>query len=75
MVLHIQVDPNYYIATLRSSTDMIDFKTITRDNGVQIRIAKFTDGSLKVQSILFPKEKYSSSSANITANLLETFWI
>lgn len=75
MVLHMQIDPNYYVATIRSSTDMIDFKTVMRNDGVQIRIAKYTDGSLRVQSILFPRNKYTNASAQISANLLEDFWI
>ncbi len=75
MVLHIQTDPNYYIATLRESSNMYDFKTIVRDNGVQIRIANTSDGRLQVQSILFPKTKYNYGTANISANIIEKFLI
>lgn len=70
----MQVDKNYYIATLRLSSNMTDFKTVMKDDGVQIRIAQHPDGTLKVQSILFPKDKYNNASAHISASLLEKFW-
>ncbi len=73
MVLHMTNDVNFHIATIRDSKDMTDFKTIINDAGVQFRIAKQFDGSLRIQSILFPKNKYSSISAHISANLLESF--
>ena len=73
MVLRMYNDINFHIATIIDSKDMADFKTIVNDNGIQFRIAKQLDGSLKIQSILFPKNKYSSFSAHISANLIESF--
>lgn len=69
----MQNDINFHIATIRDSNDMTEFKTVITETGVQFRIAKQLDGSLRIQSILFPKTKYSSFSAHISANLIESF--
>lgn len=75
MILHMSNTINYYIATLRLSDDMIDYKTITTNSGYSVRVAKCSDGSVKAQSILFPKEKYNIAQASIVASMLSNIWI
>lgn len=70
----MQNDVNYYIATILDSSEMSDFKTVTTDKNVQVRIAKNKDGQLKVQSILFPKDQYNFNSANLSAHILEPLY-
>jgi hypothetical protein len=75
MLIGMNISQNFYIATFRAATDLTEFKTVTTDSGVQIRIVKYPDGSLKTQSILFPKDKYTLSSAKIHAFILEKSWV
>lgn len=58
--------PNNYVATIRPSQGMTDFKTIQLGE-VQARIAKDADGKTRIQSILFGRDKYTAESATIAA--------
>lgn len=62
--------PNHYRASFRPSLDMSDFKTV-RLGDMNVVIGRAPEGSLHVQSILFPKEKYSLANATIKAFMLE----
>lgn len=74
-MIQMGISTNYYVATLRNALEMSDFKTIVKNDGVEIRIAKSSDDKLRVQSILFPREKYTIGSARMSAILLENNWV
>jgi hypothetical protein len=61
--------PNYYISTLRLSKELTSYKTVEFGD-IYMRVGQTESGSLIVQSLLFPKSKYSFSKATIMANHL-----
>ena len=74
MMPYMSIQPNYYRATFRPSSDMSDIRTVSTDDGYSIIVGKCSDGSLRTQSVLFPKEKYNIAQATIHAHFLERIW-
>lgn len=71
---YMSMQTNFYRATFRPSSDMLDLRTVSTDDGYSIIVGKCMDGSLRVQSALFPKEKYTIAQATINAHFLEKLW-
>ena len=70
----MSIQPNYYRATFRPSSEMLELRTISTEDGYSIIVGKCADGSLRTQSALFPKEKYTIAQATISAHFLERIW-
>jgi len=74
-MVYMSIQPNFYRATFRPSSDMLELRTVSTDQGYSIIVGKCCDGSLKVQSALFPKTKYNAAQAHINAYYLERGWM
>jgi len=71
---YMSIQLNYYRATFRPSSDMLDLRTVSTDYGYSIIVGKCQDGSLRIQSALFPKDKYNLANATVNAHFLERLW-
>jgi hypothetical protein len=72
---YMSIQPNFYRATFRPSSEMLELRTISTDGGYNIIVGKCTDGALRVQSALFPKSKYNIAQATISAHFMENIWM
>jgi hypothetical protein len=61
----VTLQPNFHRVTFLSSKDLTDFQTLQMGQDIQGIMGKSVDGSIHLQSVLFPRTKYSVSEATI----------
>jgi hypothetical protein len=63
--MQVTLQPNFHRVTFISSKNLTDFQTLQMGQGIQGIMGKSEDGSIRLQSVLFPRNKYSVNEATI----------